>query len=59
MKARELAEKLLQYPDFEVRFCFIEPDGSHYGISLRSFEDIDIADIGHSEKKIILGGDEK
>lgn len=59
MKARELAEKLLQYPDFEVRFCFMEPDDSHYGIRLRSFEHIDIDDIGHSEKEIILGGEER
>ena len=59
MKAKELADKLLQYPDFNVSFSFMEPDGSHYGICLRSFNDIDIADIGHSDKVIVLGGEER
>lgn len=59
MKAKELANKLLQYPDFEVWFCYMEADESRYGISLHYFEGVDIVDIGHSDKNIILGGEEE
>lgn len=58
MKAKELAEKLLRYPDFDIRFSFMEKDNSEWGITLRSFEDVDITDIGHSDKLIVLGGKE-
>jgi len=54
MKAKELAEKLMENPEFEVVFSILEPDGSPYGMGLRSFN-IDIDDIGFSDKIIILG----
>lgn len=54
MKAKDLAEKLLEYPEFDVQFGIIEPDGSAYGIGLRTFE-IEIDDIGHSSEVIKLG----
>jgi hypothetical protein len=39
MKAKELAELLLQYQDFELEFCRIELDGSNcFGMKLREFE---------------------
>lgn len=59
MKAKELSEKLLQYPEFEVQFHFLEKDNSEWGITLRDFKNVDISDIGHSDKKIFLGGDEE
>lgn len=58
MIAKELAEKLLQYPEYNVQFGFMEPDESNYGISLRTFENIEITDIGHSDKVIMLSGKE-
>lgn len=59
MKAKELAEKLLRHPDFDVRFSFVERDNSRWGLTIRSFEDIDIIDIGYSDKVILLGGNEE
>lgn len=58
MKARELAEKLMLNPDFDVQFSFCEKDLSEYGLTLRNFYNIVIDDIGYSSKVIILGGDE-
>lgn len=54
MKAKELAEKILEYPDFDVEFGILEPDGSPYGIGLRTFS-VMIDDIGYSSKVIKLG----
>ena len=54
MKAKELADKLLEYPDFEVQFGIIEPDRSQYGMGLRIFA-VDVDDIGYSSKIVRLG----
>ena len=59
MKARELADALLQYPDFDVCFSFGEPDGGEWGYTVRTFDDISIKDIGHSDKVLALGGAER
>lgn len=56
--AKELAEELMKHPDFEVKFSFIEPDGSNWGLTCRSFEGIDVIDIGYSDKTIVLSGEE-
>ena len=58
MKAKELAEQLLKHPDFDLQFNFIESEGTEWGLKLRSFDNIHITDIGHSDKVIILGGKE-
>lgn len=57
MKAKELAEQLLKNPDFDVVFNTIDNAGS-FGFNVRQFKNIDITDIGHSDKTIILGGEE-
>lgn len=57
MKAKELAEQLLKNPDFDVAFNTIDSGGS-FGFNVRQFKNIDITDIGHSDKTIILGGEE-
>lgn len=57
MKAKELAEQLLKNPDFDVVFNTIDNRGS-FGFNVRQFKNIDITDIGHSDKTIILGGEE-
>lgn len=57
MKAKELAEQLLKNPDFDVVFNTIDNEGSFW-FNVRQFKNIDITDIGHSDKTIILGGEE-
>ena len=59
MTAKELAEMLLKYPDFEVKFSIFECDNSEYGASVRSWNIIDIGDVGHSSKIIQLEGREE
>ena len=59
MKAKELAEKLLEHPEFEVMISIFENDGSAYGLGLRTFSITGIGDTGHSMKVIKLDIDEK
>lgn len=54
MKAEALAKELMMFPDFEVKFGILEPDGSSYGVGLRIF-DVGVDDIGHSSKVLRLG----
>lgn len=57
MKAKELIKLLEQNPDFDVEFVF--SDKSEHFMNLRSFDNLDVADIGYSSKVILLTGDEK
>lgn len=68
MKAKELAEKLLQNPDFEVEFLFTTyyetevwtNNGiikSQTGKQVDKYKNVDIADIGYSDRVIILTGE--
>lgn len=57
MKAKDLAKQLLKNPDFDVIFNIIDNGGS-LGFSVKEFRNIDITDIGYSDKTIILGGEE-
>jgi len=60
MKAKELAERLLEYPDFELNFTFGERDNSEWGYTVRKFSIINMGiDIGHSDKIFSFGGDEQ
>ena len=59
MTAKELAEKLLENPDFEVRICIGEQDDSVYGFTVRDFNVTGIGDIGYSDKVIILSAEEE
>lgn len=56
MKAKDLIKLLEQHPEFEVQFVF--SDKSDKFMNLRSFENIELADVGHSSKVILLTGDE-
>ncbi len=64
MRAKDLASKLMENPEFDVEFTFVQytdrPDDktSHF-FNIRTFKDIDIIDIGYSSKVIQLGGIEK
>ena len=57
MKAKDLAEQLLKNPDFDVVFNIIH-NGGGFGFNVKQFRNINIADIGYSDKTIILGGEE-
>jgi hypothetical protein len=54
MRAKELAKFLLEHPEFDVEFGLLEPDGSTYGVGLRTFE-VMVDDIGWSSRVIKLG----
>lgn len=58
MKAKELAELLMEHPDFEVTTAFSERDNSEYGMTIRKFEARGIGDIGHSDKIIQIDFEE-
>ena len=61
MKAKELAEELLKYPDFDVELSYItfKYDGIHTPFpNIYNYKIKGIADIGHSDKVIILNGEQ-
>ena len=57
MKAKDLAEQLLKYPDFDVKLniCIAYPSYEHPWAEYKTF-DICVEDIAHSDKVIVLGG---
>lgn len=60
MKAKDLAKELLEHPDFEVEFIYMtfKRDGIHTPFpDIYSYKITGIADIGHSDKTIILDGE--
>jgi hypothetical protein len=60
MKAKELAEELLKYPDFEVELSYMTfiRDGIHTPFpDVYNYKIMGIADIGHSDKVIVLDGE--
>lgn len=54
MKAKELAELLLEHPDFEVKGIFVDYFSSDMWPKYHTLTVCGIADIGYSDKKIIL-----
>ena len=58
MKAKDLAELIYKYPDFDVRFSFLQGEDIIDNIHLRTFKDVEVIDLGHSDKVIVLGGSE-
>jgi hypothetical protein len=58
MKAKELAEELLKHPDFDVELIYMtfERDGIPFP-DIYKYKIKGIADIGHSDKIIILDGE--
>lgn len=60
MKAVELANELLKYPDFDLEFIFTDGCSElppHFP-NMRKFNSIEVADIGHSSKLLLLSGEE-
>jgi len=62
MKAHELAAKLVEYPEFEIQFSgiikFYNEEYSCEDCSFVKLSNIEIADIGHSDKVIVITGEE-
>lgn len=59
MTAKELAKKLMENPDFEVKACNSHTDDSSYGFTVDRFNVNGIDDIGHSDGVIILSLEEE
>lgn len=57
MKAKELIEKLKNYEDFDIEFHFT--DGFSRFPNIRRFSVDCVEDIGHSDKVIIISGEEQ
>ena len=57
MTAKELATKLLEHPDFEIKFHDFHQDFSGGPIVCDSQTNVEIADIGYLDKIIVLGGE--
>ena len=56
MKGEELKKLCEQYSDFEFEFRFT--DGYSTFPNVRSFNHLELCDIGHSDKIVIITGDE-
>ena len=57
MTAKELARKLLEHPDFEIKCHDFRQEFPGGPLICDSWENVKIVDIGHSDKVIILGGE--
>ncbi len=58
MKAIELIKLLEGCEEFDVEFVFSDGSTPH-GLNVRVFDNLSLADIGHSDKVIRLSGDER
>ena len=54
MTVKELIEKLAGYEDFDLKFCIEDKNKNSKFLSVRTF-DIEVIDIGYSDKVIVLG----
>ena len=57
MIAKELAAKLLEHPDFEIKFHDFHQEFSGGPLVCDSWSNIEIVDIEHSNKVIVLVGE--
>lgn len=58
MKGSELEKLCQQYPDFEFEFIFTDGDNGKF-LNVRHFEKLETADIGYSDKVVLLTGEER
>ena len=49
-----LIEKLAEHEDFDLKFCIVDKNTKSKFLSVRTF-DIEVIDIGYSDKVIVLG----
>lgn len=57
MTAKELAAKLLEYPDFEIKFHDFHQDFSGGPLVCDSWANVEIVDVGYLDKLIVLCGE--
>lgn len=57
MKGTELLKLAEQYPDFDFSFRFT--DGYSKFPNVRTFESLELCDVGHSDKVVVLTGEEE
>lgn len=57
MIAKDLAAELLKYPDFDVKFHDFHQEFPGGSLICDSWSNIDVGDIGYSDKIIVLTGD--
>ncbi|MBO5373671.1 MAG: hypothetical protein J6A75_13280 [Lachnospiraceae bacterium] len=57
MSGKDLAKLCEQYADFEFEFVFT--DGYSNFPNVRSFDNLELCDVGHSDKVVLLTGEEK
>ena len=57
MTAKELAVKLLEHPDFEITFHDFRQEFPGGPLVCDSWTNVEIVDVGHSDKVIVLGGE--
>lgn len=60
MQVKDLIKKLESYRDFDLEFQFTDGYEPNYGFPIiRVFQNIDVDDIGHSDKIVLISGEEK
>lgn len=57
MKAKELIDKIKDYPNFEICFVHSYPDAT--GMTYKWIKITEIVDIGYSSKLIAIGGEDE
>ena len=57
MKVEELVETLKEFEGFDIEFVFSD-GASEHGLNVRVFQNLSLADVGHSDKIVRLTGDE-
>ena len=58
MKGEELAKLAMQFKDFDFEFSFTD-GGTEKFINVRHFEELELCDVGHSDKVVVLTGKER
>ena len=57
MKGKELAEIAMKYEEFDFEFVFI--DGYSKFPNVRTFNKLELAAVGYSDKVVLLSGEER
>lgn len=58
MKGKELLELAKRFPDFDFEFSFVD-ETRNVRYDIRHFENLVLDDVGYSDKKVVLGGEER
>lgn len=58
MLGKDLAKICEQYADFEFEFIFTDGNNGRF-LNVRSFDNLELCDVGHSDKVVLLTGNEK